>query len=436
MNAKTYLLIALSIILTLSCQKVSVEIAESSYDNPIENDILTIDTKASLPTDYYVGEDDIASYVHYKQLCGKEQKKQRPEIIPLGIDDGVQAYAINYDEGWEIVSADKRIRPVLAQSSEGSFSPKESTTSEGAFLNSVLKSIASMQKDGKDIVTGNENAEKNILFWKLITCEIDANPHTKAVNPVGYYTLDHVEHATTTYRTVNHLLSTAWYQESYTQGYDYDLNDWYFSGTGNVAASQLLTYLYNEKGFNLSTPSGLGSFSWSSINRGLLVDYIYHATNSTYYNRVIWTEYNNLSETISSFGVDNSIGSNSGGMSAFKSTIDNSLGNEMPVLGVVTTAVFNGDPIYEYHQNYFLIDAYKMYRDDTIYYYKYVGPDGTEMPGYLERRYGSPYYAMYGMRWCTYNCSDDAWYAIDSSLGLNYSLLSNSAIIHDFSNTN
>ena len=91
--------------------------------------------------------------------------------------------------------------------------------------------------------------------------------------------------------------------------------------------------------------------------------------------------------------------------------------------------------IYEYHQNYFLIDAYKMYRDDTIYYYKYEGPDGTEMPGYLERRYGSPYYAMYGMRWCTYNCSDDAWYAIDSSLGLNYSYIRDSEIIYDFTNT-
>ena len=39
------------------------------------------------------------------------------------------------------------------------------------------------------------------------------------------------------------------------------------------------------------------------------------------------------------------------------------------------------------------------------------------------------------MRWCTYDCSDNAWYAIDSSLGLNYSYIRDSEIIYDFTNT-
>ena len=178
----------------------------------------------------------------------------------------------------------------------------------------------------------------------------------------------------------------------------------------------------------------LFSSFWNNYNYGSLVGYIYQATNSSYYNRITWTDHTLLSQTISSFGVSHSLGSNSGGLSTFKTTIDNSLGNNMPVLGVINTAVFNPEVVYEYHQNYFIIDAYKMYRDDAIYYYKFVSPDGTERPGYLERRYGSPYYALYGMRWCSIYSSDNIWYAIESSLGLNYAFISDSAILYNFTN--
>ncbi|MCQ2130633.1 MAG: Spi family protease inhibitor [Bacteroidales bacterium] len=441
MNAKTYLLIALSIIAALSCQKEPLVAVDAVCDKVVGNDVIMAETKAAKSTDFFVGESDIASYVYYKQLCNKEKEMQEPEITPLGIDGGVQAYAINYGEGWEIISADKRIRPVLAQASKGSFNLKKTGTSETAFINSVLNSIASLQKEEKDIVTGNETAESHIQFWKLVNCEIDESPRTKAAEPEGYYVLDHVDQGTIIH-THDHMVMTNWIEEYYTAGYDFPLNYWYHPGTGSVAAAQLLAFLYKEKGLSLTTPTSLqGSFmgtifDWNNIyNDGAnaLVNYIYQDSNTTYSNQTVWTDRSFLLQTIASFGVNCNVRSNTGAISYFKQTIDNSLGNGEPVLGLIESYIINGSN-YNPKQNYFIIDAYKEYQEETIYYYRYVSTNATDRPAYLERVYGSPRYEMYGMRWCSLYCSDDSWYAIDSTLGLYYNLLLDSAVFHNFSN--
>lgn len=69
----------------------------------------------SLDTVFFVTMKDVANYIHFRKLQAKDKgaEIEECEVTPMGLDDGITlCYFINYYEGWEIISADKRF-PVV-----------------------------------------------------------------------------------------------------------------------------------------------------------------------------------------------------------------------------------------------------------------------------------------------------------------------------------
>jgi len=162
-----YLLIALLFI--SSCNK--------SYSHL--HDVLslvdsTIITKSGLDgASSNVTELDINAYIHFKYLASNVKAYS---VTPY--TDGVDTllYIINYADGWELVSGDKRTPVLLGHSSEGKFS-LNSENEEMLCWVDCLASDVKMLKLKEDFSSYTEDDLANMnasrLFWSLVCCEGD-----------------------------------------------------------------------------------------------------------------------------------------------------------------------------------------------------------------------------------------------------------------------
>ena len=105
-----------SIIVVLnSCSKkeeLTIDYASSSLS--VSRNTKTIIGEEDSITDYYVTDEDIDAYIHFKCLQTKDDSLVVDSIRPITFDsEGAICYLINYKDGWEIISADKRA-PVVS----------------------------------------------------------------------------------------------------------------------------------------------------------------------------------------------------------------------------------------------------------------------------------------------------------------------------------
>ena len=253
-----------------------VAVSEQGFD-------LTFSTRAEafdgveLDSEYFVAEQDLESYLNYKQKhSGK--KINIKNYSAYGFDNShTLFYVINYDKGWEVVSADKRTQPTLAYGDgERTFSMGADNTNEAEKLwmemlaSDVLqkrqRSHSTRSTDTNNLIA-DEKEQSNVAFWNRVctngtrVIEVGSISDLSSPNTV-YYVLGSTT-SNTTLIDKGPYLKTKW-----GQGWPWNvccppwaagLSDNAHSVVGCVAVAggQLLHYLATEKNMVLPIPTSV-----------------------------------------------------------------------------------------------------------------------------------------------------------------------------------
>ncbi|MBR1872931.1 MAG: C10 family peptidase [Bacteroidales bacterium] len=165
-------------------------------------------------------------------------------ILPIDSDGEVaECYLVNYNEGWELISANRRHPMVLMECASGSLNSENDiffNPAEELFLRNQMKRISS------DIVNGEEliNVEYSDLHKENIgiPCDLDISdiPEFESV----------IMNDTTVVTSINHMTYTAWGQSHpWNQRAPYKnaaMTNHGATGCTMVALAQYLYFLYSE----------------------------------------------------------------------------------------------------------------------------------------------------------------------------------------------
>lgn len=234
---------------------------------------------------YDVSDQDVHEFLEHR-YCTKSDAQVKVEAIVK--DNSTLAYLITYDKGWELLSADKRMVPVIAFSQNGSFPIDNKDILQ--FFSADLE-IIDLLKTGKLAIPANDSiAIQNYTKWARITQDAtDRLPQTKMegdpFEDERYWELVDSDWIYDIAEDPGHLIQTRWHQLSPWNKYapargPYDgLKD--PAGCSAIAVSQMLFYLHNKIGLPLSSPGG-----------GYCTGYSQELTDTTYHQ-----EYYNFSST-------------------------------------------------------------------------------------------------------------------------------------------
>lgn len=143
----------LLLIVMVSCNQESENSASESSLFDIEgtraekNPLDGIDF-SSLDTEYFVTDKDVEAYIHFKELLAEGEGKDFEvlEVVPMGLnDEATLAYLLNYNDGWEIIAADKRAPMVLASGEEGSFSEHDAPENVMAWIECLESDVLGLR---------------------------------------------------------------------------------------------------------------------------------------------------------------------------------------------------------------------------------------------------------------------------------------------------
>lgn len=158
---------------------LTVECSQNEMANAINTDGITradeweIDYSL-LDTVYFVGEKDVDAYIHFKKLIAESEKREFEvcEVVTMG-EEAVLCYLINYNDGWEIIAADKRAPVVLAHGEKGNFVIEEAPNNMIGWLESLERDVLGL-RTSSDCPKGVdepswENMLNSINFWTSIS---------------------------------------------------------------------------------------------------------------------------------------------------------------------------------------------------------------------------------------------------------------------------
>ena len=426
----------------ISCTKM--------YDNPViyTGEYYSLETKAENEKGdelYIVNECDLADYIKFRNLERKEIKDIK-NITPVCRESGIPIiYVVNYEDGWEVVSADRRTAPRLAYSEEGELDLDNCPDTQQAWFESLISEVTILRKLSKEQLSdlNKESLDEmanNIEFWEAITASESfiqriVGGAQKGNPEMGYYELDGAIVDTLEYEVVNHLMAVHWFQSAPYNSYcplrTDNPNLRSPAGCGAIAMAQILWYLHNAFGYPEYAPdsatvtgdiddytmtqSGHSSTVWSSMffngeraavliaNVGTMVEMEYGNTASTSYA----SKYRPF--VFIPYGVDCTV------YNSFNpSVVGDNLLNGLPVLISARTANNVGHA--------FVIDGYKAYHVGHGLRYIWVSTDPSPDPQTIIEPvldvfyyYEDPFVREYSMNWGWGQAYDNGWYTTTGS---------------------
>jgi len=267
-----YILAVLSISLVGCAEQYDYSV-ESECNNETNNNVSFGLTKSVcnnvIDSAFFVSENDLDSYLKFKKLSQKKEELTVVDIAPITDESGyIWAYAINYSEGWELISADKRYHPVIAQSPVGYFEYEKQIDPIAEWLGSYSEDINLLRYSENSSEVFTESAFEQMAsyqeFWDIITANqdyIEANLNkTKALPGTGggEWVLVDVIVDTVGYQRVDHLITTHWHQDtpynsfcpltSYSSLYRVP------AGCVAIAGAQMAYYLHEKIGLPAISP--------------------------------------------------------------------------------------------------------------------------------------------------------------------------------------
>ena len=224
--------------------------------------------------DYLVTSEDLETYLELQPNSPNGLKRPVRSVEAKGPNaDVTLMYVVNYDKGWEILSADKRAQPVLAFSDGGEFSFETANPGEKVWLEGLACDVLNLRTADKALQTRAAENNPNVGFWrglelrkKMMEEELEMMTRIELPDSITLPPLtplpdmpDYPEHGhweltgTTTESvpvdTVNHMTQTRWHQESPWNNYCPEVNgQTAYAGCVAVAGAQMLYYLHNKIG--------------------------------------------------------------------------------------------------------------------------------------------------------------------------------------------
>lgn len=294
---KRIIYIALFVAFFASCDKLS-EAPETAGENVLLTKASSRDETTSATKDYAVSLSDIQNYVRYKTEAAQEEGKDLvvKDIAPLFEDQRsgfTPLYLINYEDGWEVISGDKRTPPVVASNETGYLDL--SKQGNGGLVDGILvwldgeaSTITSLHSlhDGDSLPS---DAQNNYKTWQTINGESSRleteSGNTRLIIPDTPDPRGHWEVNVSRSESLasEYILSTATWKESNF----YPLTD-YLDATPltplSLTTGRMLYYLYNNK-WSVSQTAPTDSINFPTITWGNL---------STTYNSNVRTFINAL----------------------------------------------------------------------------------------------------------------------------------------------
>lgn len=264
-------LLALLSILLIGCAEqysISEDNVQINEEKMIVNSNQTKSGWNNDNTESFVTEKDLDSYIKYKRLSLKKEELNVDSITPVTDNSGdVWAYAINYSEGWELISADKRYPPIIAHSPVGHFKFEEQIEPITEWLGSVSEDIELLRYSDNLSEVFTESSFEQMAsyqeFWNVITANpdyIESNRIKTRVqyDPDGFWDLTDIIIDTVEYQRVDHLITTHWHQNSPYNAFcpykSYSSTDRAPAGCVAIAGAQTAYYLHGKMGLPANSP--------------------------------------------------------------------------------------------------------------------------------------------------------------------------------------
>ena len=251
-----------------------------------------IDTKS----DYYaVTSEDIERYVSEKQRCSTDNAFEVKSIVPYYAKSGeLSSYVINYENGWEIVAADKRGPAVLASSEEGAFIYEELPPAAKWYLDDLNEEVDAFRRENS-VKSANKplsvEQEANLAFWNSFLPQEDREPDIHSdvnMRYPGYWVLVDTQRRDYYYMMVYPIVEVNWDQGSpynqYCPYYSPALQERTAAGCVAVAGAQLIHYFHNHFGRPTKAPAGAITSGYVSDLGGANTA----CMTVTKYNTTIW----------------------------------------------------------------------------------------------------------------------------------------------------
>lgn len=428
-------------------------------DMLIENDIndFQIETKTqSIDNDkYFVSSDDLEKYFYYLKLSYANDKKEYVlnSVSPVKNCEGqVLAYEILSNQGWEIISADKRADTKLAFSDNLEISIDSQSEAAKNWIEYSLRDIEYLMAKPDFLGEGEEEIERinsNYSFWQMVTGDPDfILPSTKSHgDPIpidGYWQLVSTDYDHVFYDKTEHLITTNWYSSiPYNDFCPYHPNmmSRINASSDQIAGGQYLFYMHYKIGVPVNAPSS-GYVEWSPDSLSYHLQSFFSDYDSEIWDQMslypekaayligdLGKKINQHYYTDDGWGSPNRIISHFSALvnSAFpfyglsgdivdynRSDIFDSLNSEIPV---IVCAASDRTAIFHRPENYytFLIDAYyrEQLRVTNTYEWIWSDPEGEQSIVFprQEVTYSLPDYKYFGFNLGDGQDNDDIWYS-------------------------
>ncbi len=230
--------------------------------------------------DYLVTSADLETYLELQPNSPNGIKRPVRSVEAKGPNaDVTLMYVVNYDKGWEILSADKRAQPVLAFSDGGEFSFETANPGERIWLEGLACDVLNLRTADKALQSRAAENNPNVGFWrglelrkKMMEEELEMMTRFEIPDSIDWpfeprpdrpiipdIIPDYPEHGhweltgTTTEHvpvdTVTHLIQTHWHQHKPWNHYCPIIEgDTTIAGCVAIAGAQMLYYLHNKIG--------------------------------------------------------------------------------------------------------------------------------------------------------------------------------------------
>ena len=386
---------------------------------------------------YRVSESDLQNLVHFRQLQGKFYGKdvQLESITPIEWEGLACLYVLQYQKGYEIISADKRSPVPIASNGIGIFISDDGKEGFMGHLDTMAEQIwYSLNGYGYEPdPEWEDEINASLDFWRMVNAdrsfvEQSGDRYIDPDAPYGHWELIDIDDYVEEYDTIPHLTRTRWHQldpyNAYCPKYNpYYLNERCPAGCVAIAGAQMLYYLHGKDGVPVSSPtqgsctgyvqynsvvqtfSNPSSSAWSQMivprattddMAALLVGDVGKRLHTFYFNDSSSAVFLDLADSVfCNYGWD----------------CDTIAGHQA---SVIVPSLLSGYPVVcagsreirgVKRSHAFLIDSYKRSRIKTIAFYEWVidnpqpGVNYPPVPLRREVTYGTPYVTHYRMNW-------------------------------------
>ena len=207
----------------------------------------------ALDQEYFVTAEDLENFVKYRRSASKRSDLAVKEVKSYGFDSSQTLfYILNYDQGWEVVSADKRVQPTLAHGDSGEFTMECDNEAMKFWMNMLADGILHKRQTYGEPITSAALSVKEadyVGFWGLIG---DENQQSFLDNYSTKGTYAYVVETESIHRTdiYGQRLETEWGQNypwnAFCPYTNYSYNEYAPAGCVAVAGAQAIYYLRNH----------------------------------------------------------------------------------------------------------------------------------------------------------------------------------------------